>query len=83
MTTAAERSSQARIAAHERWAREPDRTSATAPARRAFLARFETKVDPDGTLPAAERAKRAENAMRAHMGRLSRAGKRRAPGGVA
>ena len=35
-----ERSLRARIAAHERWAREPDRTAATAPARQALDDRY-------------------------------------------
>ena len=35
----------------------------TEPARRAFLARFEAEVDPEGRLPAEERAKRAEHAL--------------------
>jgi hypothetical protein len=43
----------------------------TAPARRGFLAKFEHEVDPDGLLAPAERAKRAENARKAHMTRLS------------
>jgi hypothetical protein len=38
-----------------------------APARRAFLARFEKLVDPDGVLPAAERHKRAQRERRAFM----------------
>ena len=46
-----ERSAIAQIAAHSRWAQTPDRTAATAPARRAALERFERQVDPDGTLP--------------------------------
>lgn len=43
----------------------------TEPARRAFLARFERQVDPDGTLPPAERSRRAEAAKRAYFARLS------------
>jgi hypothetical protein len=46
-------------------------TNTTEAARRAFLARFERQVDPDGTLPPAERSRRAEAAKRAHMTRLS------------
>ncbi len=61
----------ARIAAHERWAREADRSAATAKARRALLDRFEREVDPDGTLDPAERAVRAEHARRAFYSRLS------------
>lgn len=38
-----------------------------APARRGFMAKFETQVDPDRTLPEPERKRRADQAMRAHM----------------
>ncbi len=40
---------------------------ATKPARDAFMARFERQVDPDGTLPDAERRRRAEAAMKAYF----------------
>jgi hypothetical protein len=40
-------------------------------ARAAFIARFEKEVDPERTLPVAERARRAESARRAHMSRLA------------
>lgn len=43
----------------------------TAPAQAAFMARFEREVDPEGTLPVAERQKRARAALQAHMIRLS------------
>lgn len=43
----------------------------TAPARRAFLSKFELEVDPDGVLAPAVRAKRAEAARKAHMTRLA------------
>lgn len=46
-------------------------TNTTEAARRAFLARFERQVDPDGTLPPAERSKRAEAAKRLHFTRMS------------
>lgn len=61
----------ARIAAAERWAHCPDRQAATAPARAAFAERFERLVDPEGTLPPEERAKRAASAKRAHFARLA------------
>jgi hypothetical protein len=38
--SAAQRSLRARIAAHDRWSGEKDRSAATAPARTAFEARF-------------------------------------------
>jgi hypothetical protein len=43
----------------------------TAPARKAFLDRFERQVDPEGQLTPQERYKRAEQAKRAHMTALS------------
>lgn len=43
----------------------------TAPARRAFLAKFEQMVDPDNLLSPAERQKRAESARRAHFARMA------------
>lgn len=61
----------AKIAAYSRWAVTADPTSATAPARSAFNARFDREVDPDGVLPAAERARRAEYARKAYFTRLS------------
>jgi hypothetical protein len=61
-----------RVGAYKRWAATDDRTAATAPARSAFLRRFETEVDPDGRLTEAERARRAYFAMRAYMADLSR-----------
>lgn len=39
--------------------------------RLTFLARFEKEVDPDGTLPPAERARRAEAARRAYFTALA------------
>lgn len=65
MSTPEQRSSSARKAAHTKWAHTVDRTAATAPARRASLARFEREVDPDGVLNPELRAKLAENAKRA------------------
>jgi len=55
----------AQIAAHRSWANTIDPTARTAPARRAFIAKFEREVDPDGALPPAERARRAEHARKA------------------
>lgn len=42
-------------------------TDLTAPARRAFWAKFEAQVDPNHELSESERARRAEAARRAHM----------------
>lgn len=43
----------------------------TAAARAAFLGRFEREVDPDGSLPPAERRRRAEAAKKLHFARLA------------
>src|SRR5690242_15512293 len=63
----------ARMAAHALHARVSDPSAHTAPARAAFMSRFEREVDPDGTLDPAERARRAEHAKRAYFIRLARA----------
>jgi hypothetical protein len=61
-----------------------DSREITAPARAAFLSKFERQVDPDGVLPAAERARRAQSARRAHMLQLARkSAKARRSGGAA
>jgi hypothetical protein len=59
------------IAANERWSRVADRSAATAPGRAAFMARFERQVDPDNKLSPDERAKRAQNAMKAYFSSLA------------
>jgi hypothetical protein len=84
--TPTERVIRAQIAAHDSWAHTEDRSARTAPARRALLDKFERLVDPDGTLPPAERAKRAEHARKAHFKRLalkSAQARRRRSGGHA
>ena len=48
-----------------------DSREITAPARAAFLARFEVEVDPEGALAPAERARRAEMAKKAYFARLA------------
>jgi len=48
----------------------------TAPARAAFLSRFEREVDPDGLLTETERRRRAEFAKRAYFARLALASAR-------
>lgn len=72
MSDLADRALVARIAAHQSWANTSDRSARTAPARRAALDRFERQVDPDGSLPPDERARRAEHAKRAHFLALAR-----------
>lgn len=48
-----------------------DTKKLTAPARAAFLDRFERIVDPKGELPVAERFRRAELAKKAYFTRLA------------
>ena len=62
--TPAQRAQRASIAAHESWARTENRSARTAPARNALFEKFERRIDPDGILPPAERAKPAENVRR-------------------
>jgi hypothetical protein len=64
--TPEQRSLQARIAAHHKWA-VTDPTEGTAAARKAFLDRFERQVDPDGVLTPEERARRAGHAKKAYF----------------
>lgn len=68
----AERVLIARIAAHHSWAHTEDRAVRTAPARAAMMGRFEKQVDPEGALPPAERAQRAEHARSAYFLDLAR-----------
>jgi hypothetical protein len=60
----------ARIAANARWAKEPDRQAAMAPAWAGMEAKFEREVDPEGKLPLVLRAKMAKNAKDAYFLRL-------------
>ena len=59
------------MAAHRLHAGIVDETAHTAPARAAFLSRFERDVDPDGVLDPRERARRAEHARKAYFLRLA------------
>jgi hypothetical protein len=70
--TPAERANHSRTASHVRWAREEDRTKATAPARAGLQAKFERQVDPNGVLDPVERAKRAESLRKAYYADLTR-----------
>jgi len=69
--TPAQRSQQARSAAHSSWARTPDPAARTAPARQRFLGRFERDVDPDRALDEVERQRRAAHARRAYFTALA------------
>ena len=66
--TPAQRTLRARIGAYSLHAQGGTNT---APARAAFLAKFEAEVDPDKILPVAERLRRAAAARSAYMSRLA------------
>jgi len=70
-----ERRIRARLGAFALHAQHDPRET-TAAGRTAFLARFLDEVDPDRTLPEAERLRRAECARKAHMARLALASAR-------
>ncbi|HWH36016.1 MAG TPA: hypothetical protein VNT56_11950 [Acidimicrobiales bacterium] len=65
-----ERTLRARLAAHTLHSKV-DSAAHTAPARQAFLDRFEREVDPEGVLPEAERIRRAGHARKAYFTRLA------------
>jgi hypothetical protein len=69
--TAEQRSQRGSIGAYSLWAQIEDPSAHTAPAREAFLSRFEKQVDPQGVLAPEERARRAESARRAYFQRLA------------
>ena len=68
---AARRSDNARIAAYAMHSKHDSRET-TAPARRAFMRRFERQVDPEGLLDPADRARRAEAAKSVYFRQLAR-----------
>jgi hypothetical protein len=68
--TPEQRRLRARMGGHAAHAKH-DSTALTAPARAAFLARFERQVDPDGRLTVEERARRAEHAKQAYFAGLA------------
>ena len=69
MTT--EKRLSASIAAHESWARTPDRSARTAKARAALMAKFEREADPHNSMLPAERQIRAEHLRKAYFMRLA------------
>ena len=71
MSAASERSMRASAAAHTLHAGVADPAAHTAPARKAFLDRFEKLADPDGLLTPADRARRAEHLRKAYFQRLA------------
>lgn len=65
--TKSQRSTRGAKGAHVSWANTEDPSARTAPARKAALERFERQVDPEGVLPPADRARRAEHARKAYF----------------
>lgn len=83
MLTPEQRSQNARIAALTRWAHEDPAANAER-GQDGLTRRFEREVDPDNTLPPAERARRVECARRAHFLKLARlSAQARSAGGAA
>jgi len=81
-----DRSLRARIAAHERWAREPDRSAATAAARQANADRYVKAAQAlHPNLSGEELLVRAANLRSADAARMARArwGKKAAPASTA
>jgi hypothetical protein len=66
----------ARMAAHLLHAQISNEAEHTAPARAAFLSRFEREVDPDGVLEPEDRARRAEHAKKAYFLKLALASRK-------
>jgi hypothetical protein len=54
-----------------------DMDAIAANARTGFLKRFDTQVDPDGTLSESERKRRSHHALQAYMAELSLKRKRK------
>ena len=68
--TKSERQQRARIGGYA-LAASRDPRQYTQAARKGFMRRFIDEVDPNRTLPEAERERRAKAALKAHMGRLA------------
>jgi hypothetical protein len=68
--TPEQRSIRASVAANTRWSREDPRP-ALAKVREGWQRHWEDEVDPDRVLDPAERERRDQAALRAHMARLS------------
>jgi hypothetical protein len=69
--TPSERKLRGFIAAQVRWSTPGQREAASRAQRERIFRWAEKQVDPDGKLPEDERARLAQNAMQAHMARLS------------
>jgi hypothetical protein len=74
--TPTQRTLRARMGAHALHAQGGTNTEAARKASPQSLDYWATKVDPDGVLTEAERAKRAEHARKAHMFKMALASSR-------
>lgn len=70
--TPEQRSENGFIGAMRQWSQTPDRAAHTAPARAAFMAKFEREVDPDGIYDSKTRAEMAEYRIKEHFARLAK-----------
>ena len=70
MLTPEQRTIRGAIAANTRWSREDPAVNAGR-GQAGLVEKFRREVDPDGTLPEAERERRAQCAYRAHFQRLA------------
>lgn len=70
--TPEQRSTRARSASEKSWKVTPDRPGRTAAARAASGKRFLGLVDPDGTMPLADREAAARIAQRKHFAAMGR-----------
>ena len=66
-----ERSLRASLAVHTMWSKCNDWTARTQPGRDAFRRSFDLKVDPNCELDPKARAKRSEQAYKAHFKRMA------------
>lgn len=66
-----QRSLRAKLAAHTLHSQVADPAAHTAPARLAFLDRFDREVDPDGILSPLDRQRRAAHARKAYFAKLA------------
>lgn len=68
--TPEQRRLRAQLAAHTRWSRE-DPAPVGHRGQAGLRARLAREIDPDGSLAPAERERRTDSALRAHMTRLA------------
>lgn len=74
--TPEQRRLRSQVGAHAKWARTEDRTAATEPARKGFLAKLAREVDPDGSMDPATRDALVESKRKEHYARMALASSR-------